>query len=87
MLNRIKAAAIEAAIEGESGHGTPALGALVAGAGTILLAVGAVNDTGWLAIAGGVISLLGFLAMQVLNHITVDYDMYRRLEALEKKDR
>ena len=71
----------------EDGHAAPALGALVAGAGMVLLGIGAANDTGWLAVAGGIIAAIAIVAAVVIDHVTVDYDVYRRLEALEGKDK
>ena len=69
----------------EEGHATPAIATVVGSAGAILLGVGAANDSGGLAIAGGIIAGLGVLAAGVLHHREVDYHLYRRIEALEKK--
>lgn len=70
----------------EEGHATPAIATLVGSAGAILLGIGAANDSGALAIAGGVIAGVGFLAGSVLDHTQIDYDIYRRIESLEKKN-
>jgi uncharacterized membrane protein YebE (DUF533 family) len=69
----------------EEGHNTPAVAALVGAVGAILLGIGAANDTGVLAIAGGVIAGLGFLAASLFEHKNVDWDIFGRLEELEKK--
>ena len=72
-------------IQAEDGHGGPLPGALIGAAGAIVLAIGAANDTGWLAIVGGILLAVGIFAALVLNHVTVEYDIYARLEELEKK--
>jgi hypothetical protein len=69
----------------ERGHAGPIPGAIAAGAGAILLGIGAANDTGWLAITGGIIIALGVQAMALLNHALVEYEFYRRLDKLEGK--
>jgi hypothetical protein len=63
----------------------PALAALAGAIGAILLGIGAANDSGGLAIAGGVIAGVGFLAASILDHMKIDYDLFRRVENLEKK--
>ena len=70
---------------GEDGHGMPLIGALIGAAGAIVLAIGAANDTGWLAIAGGIILAVGLMAMLVIQHMTVEYGLMDRLDKLEKK--
>ena len=77
MLHRI--------IEDQDGHVGPLPGALIGGAGAILLGVGAAVGVGWLDIVGAVILAVGLVAALVLNHVTVEYDIYTRLETLEKK--
>ena len=69
----------------ETGHAVPALGALIGAAGVIALGIGAANDTGWLAIAGGIVGGLGLFAAALLDHTKVDYDIFARLESLEGK--
>lgn len=83
---RRAASATNSAIDGEDGHGLPLLGSLVLGIGTIALGIGAANGTGWLAVAGGIVAFLGSALAVVLSHLTIDYDMYRRLDALEGKE-
>ncbi len=70
--------------EGEEGHAAPLPGALIGGVGAVLLAIGAANDTGALAIVGGIVLAVGLIAMQVLNHITVEYGIFSRLDDIEK---
>ena len=70
---------------GEEGHAAPGAAALLAGAGIVLLGIGAANDSGVLAIIGGIVGGLGVLAASLLDHMKIDYDIYARLEKLEKK--
>jgi hypothetical protein len=81
MLKRI----IDGLVRGEEGHATPAIGTLIGAAGAILLTVGATGDTDWLAWVGGVVLAVGIIAAGLLQHTTVDYEMYARLEKLEGK--
>ena len=70
---------------GEDGHAGPVPGLVVGAGGAIALGIGAAADLGWLAIVGGVVLAVGILAASVLNHMKVEYDIYARLEKLEKK--
>jgi hypothetical protein len=58
---------------------------VVAAAGAIALGIGAASDMGWLAIVGGVVLGVGIIGLSVLSHMTIDYDVFARLEKLEKK--
>jgi len=58
---------------------------MVGAAGAIILAIGAAGDSGLFAIIGGIVLAIGIVVTFLLNHSTVDYDIYRRLEELEKK--
>jgi uncharacterized membrane protein YebE (DUF533 family) len=69
----------------EDGHTGTLPGLVVGAAGAILLGIGAANDTGWLAIVGGIVAAIGMLATDVLRHVKVDYSVFRRLEDLENK--
>jgi hypothetical protein len=68
----------------ESGHGIPAVGDLVAVVGAIILAVGASGTEDVVTILGGVILAVGILASGFLRHVKIDYDIYDRLDRLEK---
>ena len=68
----------------EEGHATTLPGLLLGGAGAILLAVGAANDSGWLAIVGGIVLAVGLVATDVLNHTQIAYGIFARLDELEK---
>ena len=74
------------ALNSEEGHALPFLGVLPAAAGAVLLGIGAANDTGWMAIAGGIALAVGVLATPVLVHNNVDYAIYDRLNELEKSE-
>jgi hypothetical protein len=70
---------------GEAGHAQTLPGMVIALAGAIALGIGAANDTGWLAIVGAIVLGVGVCALSVLEHMAIDYDVYARLEKLEKK--
>lgn len=70
---------------GEAGHAGPLPAMVVGAAGAILLGVGAAADLGWLDIVGAIILAVGLFAVPVTNHMFVEYDIYARLETLEKK--
>ncbi len=76
--------ALVATLNGEEGHAAPIPGALVGGAGAILLAIGAANDTGVLTIIGGVVLAIGLVATLLLQHVGVEYPIYRRLDDIEQ---
>ena len=71
--------------EGEEGHAAPIPGALLGGAGAILLGIGAANDTGALAIAGGIVLAVGLMATLMLSHMTIKYGIFKRLDDIEKQ--
>jgi hypothetical protein len=71
--------------KGEEGHAQTLPGMVVALAGAIALGIGAASDMGWLSIVGGVVLGVGIIALSVLEHMKIDYDIYDRLEKLEKK--
>ena len=69
----------------EDGHATAGIGTLIAAVGAILLAIGAASDDmGWLVITGGIVLAVGIIAAGLLHHRVVDYDLYGRLDKLEK---
>ena len=72
-------------IGNEDGHAGPLPGALIGAVGAILLGAGAAVGTGWLDIVGAVVLAVGLVGALVLNHVTVEYDIYARLESLEKR--
>jgi hypothetical protein len=69
----------------EDGHAGPALLSVLAAIGAIALAVGAAEDMSWLIYLGGAGLAVGIFGFAIADHMTVDYDMYGRLEKLEGK--
>jgi uncharacterized membrane protein YebE (DUF533 family) len=65
-------------LRSEEGHAKPALGALFAAVGLVLLGIGSASDTGWLAIVGGIVGGVGFVAYELLRHTQIDYELFRR---------
>lgn len=72
-------------LTGEEGHAVPALLALVGGAGAVAVGIGVAADSDALAIAGGIGAAIGIFGGALAAHMTIDYDIYKRLEDLEKK--
>ena len=68
----------------EDGHIAVALPGLVAAIGALALACGAAEDISWVAYLGGVLVAVGIVASGVARHRTIDYEIYGRLEKLEK---
>ena len=50
----------------------------------MLLGIGAASDMGWLSVVGGIVLAVGVLGGSVLDHMVVEYDIFGRLEKLEK---
>jgi hypothetical protein len=76
---------IKSVHESEEGHAGPAVSALVAAAGAVVLGIGAAgDDLGWLAVVGGIVLGVGVLAALILDHMQVEYNIFERLEKLEK---
>jgi len=72
-------------LNGEEGHAITLPGTLLSGAGAVLLGIGAANDSGALAIIGGIVLAVGLLVASVSTHMGVEYGIFSRLEELEKK--
>jgi hypothetical protein len=64
----------------EEGHVETGLASVVAGAGAIALGIGAANDTGWLAVAGGIVAGVGLVGYELLRHTRIDYELFRRTD-------
>ena len=71
--------------ESEEGHVAPAVGSLIAGAGAIILAIGAASDRGPLTIVGGIVLAVAFVGYDIAHHRTVDADLYGRIDKLNGK--
>lgn len=68
----------------EEGHAAPFFLAVVAAAGAIALGIGASEDSSIVAIIGGVVLGVGVVAAGTARHRMIDYDIYKRLDDLEK---
>ena len=68
----------------EEGHAAPFLLSILAAAGAIALGIGASEDSSIVMIIGGVVLGLGVVASGLVHHTQVDYDVFRRLDDLEK---
>jgi hypothetical protein len=68
----------------ERGHVEVGVPSLVAGIGAVLLGIGAGGGGAVLAIIGGVVCGLGIFVTGLLRHRQIDYDLWRRLDRLEK---
>ena len=69
----------------ESGHTAVGFAGFVGAVGAVLLGVGVAADSDILAIVAGVVLGLGVFGASLAEHMTVDYDIYARLEKLEGK--
>ena len=77
--------AIRRTVQSEEGHAGPLPGMAIGAIGAILLGVSVAGDWGWLAIIAGVMVAIGIVGAFVMQHVIVEYDIYARLEDLEKK--
>ena len=76
--------AIQEVHNDERGHVEVGMPALVAAIGAILLGIGAGGGGAVLAIIGGVVLGIALFAASILRHRQIDYDVYSRLDKLEK---
>jgi hypothetical protein len=77
--------AIQAFHEDESGHIVPGAANLIPATGAVVLAIGAASNSDVVTIIGGVALALGLVIASFLRHREIDYDIYARLEVIEKK--
>jgi hypothetical protein len=68
----------------ERGHIEVGVPSLVAGLGAIILGIGAGGGGAVLAIIGGVVLGVGLFVAGLLRHRFIDYDLWSRLDKLEK---
>ncbi len=66
------------AINNEDGHARTILGPIVGAVGAVLLGIGAAKDAGALAVIGGIVLGVGLVATSVIQHMVIDYEMFRR---------
>jgi hypothetical protein len=75
---------LQQARDDEKGHVMVGVPSLVAAVGAIVLAVGAASDSDWAIILGGVVLGVGIFVTGVARHRGIDYEVYTRLDNLEK---
>lgn len=83
-MNTIRTLALQLH-RGEEGHVWAGVPALLGALGAIGIGIGAANDTGWLAITSGIVAAIGIMGGGLLRHREFDYDIWTRLDKLEKK--
>jgi hypothetical protein len=71
--------------DNETGHISVGVPSLVATIGAIVLGYGAAGDSDVAAITGGFGLGLGILVASFARHRAIDWDVWRRLDELEKK--
>ena len=69
----------------ESGHSELLINDLAKVAGVILLAAGAAASEDVITIVGGVVLAVGIVGTTIRHHMTIDYPIFDRLNALEGK--
>ena len=69
----------------ESGHAELLVNDLVKVIGVILLAAGAAASEDVITIVGGVVLALGIVGTTIRHHMTIEYPIFDRLNALEGK--
>ena len=70
--------------EDERGHVEVGVPLLIAAIGAVLLGIGAGGGGDWLAITGGIVLAVGIFGASILRHRQIDYDLWERLDRLEK---
>jgi H+/gluconate symporter-like permease len=68
----------------ERGHVEVGVPSFVAGIGAVILGIGAGGGGAVLAIIGGVVLGVGIFITGLLRHRQIDYDVWKRLDKLEK---
>jgi hypothetical protein len=82
-MNQLKSLLLRIRDE-EAGHVEVGVPSLIAGVGAIVLAIGAAGGTDWLTIAGGIVLGVGVFVTGLARHRFIDYDVWTRLDRLEK---
>ena len=82
-MNRI-IGALKQINDDERGHVEVGLPSLIAGIGAVFLGIGAGGGGAVLAIIGGVVLGVGIFATGLLRHRQIDYNVWERLDKLEK---
>jgi hypothetical protein len=68
----------------EDGHLMAGVPALIGALGALAVACGAAEDISWVAYLGGILLAVGVMGGSIARHRTIDYEVYDRLEKLEK---
>lgn len=68
----------------ERGHAPPAAASLVGVAGALMLGIGAANDSGALALTGGIVLAVGLVVGVIVHHVTIEWPLMGRVDRLEK---
>lgn len=76
---------LKALKEDETGHVGAGVTSLAAAIGAIVLGIGAAADSDIASITGGVVLGVGIFASGVARHRGIDYELFKRLDDLEKK--
>ncbi len=71
--------------EDESGHVEVGGPGLVGAIGAIILGIGATGSSDVVTIGGGVVLAVGIMGASLARHRLIDYDLWKRLDELEKK--
>ena len=69
----------------EGGHLMVGVPSLVAAIGAIVLGYGAAGDSDVATVTGGFVLAAGIFVTGLARHRTIDYDVFKRLDELEKK--
>lgn len=69
----------------DGGHVQPFFGTVLGVPGAVVLTAGAIGDWDVVTAIGGAALAFGVLAATTLTHRGIDYDVFARLERLEKE--
>ena len=69
----------------ERGHVIVGVPSLAAAIGAIVLGYGAAGDSDTASVVGGFVLAAGIFVTGLARHRSIDYDVWTRLDALEKK--
>ena len=76
---------IERIRDDERGHVIVGVPSLAAAIGAIVLGYGAAGDSDTASVVGGFVLAAGIFVTGLARHRSIDYDVWKRLDALEKK--
>ena len=67
-----------AAMNREEGHARTIIGPFVGAVGAVMLGIGAAKENGTLDVIGGIVLGVGLIAGSVIQHMVIDWEMFRR---------